>query len=68
MADLKSILGTRTNVAALIYEDYLEMRLCVGGFYYIGNNQFINIDGVTHKLSEEYSEFHWIANSLTLIR
>ena len=68
MADLKSILGTRTNVAALIYEDYLGMRICVGGFYYLGNERFIDIDGISYKLTDMFSEFHWIANSLTLIK
>lgn len=68
MADLKSILGTRTNVAALVYEDYCGMRICTGGFYYLGNGRFIDTDGITFKITDKFSEFHWQVNNLTLIR
>lgn len=68
MADLKSILGMRTNVAALVYEVINGKKLCVGGFYYISGNKFIDTDGMTFKLSDAFSEFHWSANNLELIK
>ena len=68
MADLKSILGTRTNVAALVYEEINGATLCVGGFYYLGNGRFINTGGETYQLSDTFSQFHWVANALTLIK
>ena len=68
MADLKSILGTRTNVAALVYEEINGSKLCVGGFYYLGNGRFIDTDGKTYNLTDQFSQFHWVANALTLIK
>ena len=68
MADLKSILGMRTNVAALVYEIINGTKLCVGGFYFIGGNKFIDLDGTTYKLTDKFTEFHWAANNLELIK
>ena len=68
MADLKSILGTRVNVAASIYEMYGDMKLRYGGFYVIGNGYLLSLDKYEYKLTDEYSEFHWNANNLELIK
>jgi hypothetical protein len=68
MADLKSILGTRVNVAASVYEMYGGIKLRYGGFYVIGNGYILSLDNYEYKLTDEYSEFHWSGNNLELIK
>lgn len=67
MFDLKSILGMRSNVSALVYENLLGTKLCVGGFYY-AEGKIIKLDATEYKLTDEFSEFHWNANNLELIK
>ena len=67
MFDLKSILGMRSNVSALVYENLLGMRLCVGGFYY-ADGEIYKTDSIEYKLTDQFSEFHWKANNLELIK
>lgn len=65
---LNTILGLRSNVAILVYEDYNGMRICVGGGYVASNKYIIDLDGRPLKLTDEFKEFHWKQNNLELVR
>ena len=63
---LNTILGLRSHVSVLVYENYCGKRICVGGFYVADNKNIIQIDGIKYTLANEFSRFHWVANNLEL--
>ena len=66
MGSLRSILGLRSNVSALVYEDYCGVRICIGGFY-SAEGKIIPLDGLSLDLNTVVQEFHWNANSLEVV-